>query len=450
MPLTTGQTIMNKLSELLKARAAKFDELEKLVEKMGAADYAETAEDNKLYDELKSAVADLDGKVARFQSLQAMKGAAAVVVPGQERRNDDGPRIHRVRNSALKNITGADAEERAHGFGQFALASIWGSAKAAAWCRENGIVIEKAASESVNSAGGVLVPTEYSTMIIDLRDSYGIARRLCQVMPMGRDTLSIPRRTGGLTAYAVGEGSTLTQSQMTWDNVMLVAKKWAVLTALSSELDEDAAVNIGDILAGEIAYAFAQSEDNALFIGDGSSTYHGMRGLRTLFNTGVGSLAGSVDAASNHDTFEEIDATDLSRVMAKLPQYVYQKGQPRWYVSQVGWASVFERLRVAAGGATMESVGGKVQRTYLGYPVEIVPVMPTSTGDLSDVAMILFGDIAMATTMGNRRELRLERSTEYLFATDQIAIKGTERFDMVVHDIGTTSAAGPIVALMGE
>jgi HK97 family phage major capsid protein len=171
-----------------------------------------------------------------------------------------------------------------------------------------------------------------------------------------------------------------------------------VLTYLSPELDEDAAVNIGDILAGEIAYAFAKAEDTALFSGDGTSTYHGIQGLRTIFNAGVGSLKGSVDAASGHDTMAEIDATDLAAVQGKLPQYVYERGNPTWYCSQTMWANVFERLIGASGGVTKDQASGRTLREYNGYPVEITPAMlaPTATDtDASDVAMILFGDIGM-------------------------------------------------------
>ena len=62
----------------------------------------------------------------------------------------------------------------------------------------------------------------------------------------------------------------------------------------------------------------------------------------------------------------------------------------------------------------------------------------------------LFGDIAMAATFGDRRGMTVARSTEYKFAEDQIAIKATERFDINIHDIGDTTNAGPVVALMGE
>jgi HK97 family phage major capsid protein len=49
------------------------------------------------------------------------------------------------------------------------------------------------------------VPEEVSMDIIVLRDSYSLARRVCKVWPMGRDTITVPKLTSGLTAYAVGE-----------------------------------------------------------------------------------------------------------------------------------------------------------------------------------------------------------------------------------------------------
>jgi hypothetical protein len=34
-----------------------------------------------------------------------------------------------------------------------------------------------------------------------------------------------------------------------------------------------------------------------------------------------------------------------------------------------------------------------------------------------------------------------------MWERDQIGVRGTERFDIVVHDYGSNSAAGPIVGL---
>ncbi len=444
---------MKTLQELLQLRAAKVDELSALVDKMNAEGYVQAKADDDAYEAAKKAIADLDKAIERRKDADALKASTATVVrtegPGTKAIVPATPR----RIGALKNIRGELAEERAYRAGQFFLASMFGNEKAGAWCKENGILVQKALSEGVNSAGGVFVPEELQNEIIILRNSYGLARRDLRVIPMGRDTMTVPKLVSGLTMYFTGEGVAATQSQPVWGNVRLTAKKASVLTVYSSELDEDAVIDVGDTLVDEIAYAYALGEDGCLFSGDGTSTYGGMTGLRTIFNTGVGTLAGAVDAASGHDTMAEIDVTDLATVQGKLPQYVYDRGTPKWYCSQTMWANVFERLIGASGGVTKDQASGRTLREYNGYPVEITPAMlapAAASTDASDVAMILFGDLNMSATMGDRRGMTISRSTEYKFAEDQIAIKGTERFDINVHNAGDATTPGSIVALMGE
>lgn len=364
----------------------------------------------------------------------------------------------------LKFITGEsrrDAEWKALKAGHFFLAMLSRPAtdkeaqsrqKHIDFCIENA-VLTKAHTEGLNSAGGVFVPDEIAQIIIELRDNFGVVRRLATVLPMGSDTMIGSKRRTGLTAYPVGEANQLTESQAAWDPVSLTAKKWGVLTFISSELDEDAVINIGDTIAGEMAYALAVAEDTAAFSGDGSATYHGMKGLRTLFAEGIAGganpLFGAVDAASGHDTFAELDAADLNKLLSVVPQYVFDVGDPRWFCSSVAWALTFERLITNAGGILADD-GGQVRRFYGGYPVEVVPSMPTAQSDISDTVMIMFGDLRMGVLLGSRRDIRIQRSRSVNFDTDQIAIKATERFDAVAHGLGDANTAGPIVALMGE
>jgi HK97 family phage major capsid protein len=440
---------MLTIAELRAARAVKVDALTALVGKMNAADYQEDKANDTAYDALKLEIADFDKKIARAE--EANRLGATLARPADQTRTTvyAAPRTPVF----LKNIKGDNAQERAFRAGHFFLASLFGSDKSGVWCRENGLIVQRALSEGVNSAGGVLVPEEMESEIIVLRNSYGLARRAVEVVPMGRDTISTPKLVSGLTMYFTGEGIAATQSQPVWTNVRLTAKKGSVLTLYSSELDEDAVTSIGDILTGEIAYAMALGEDGCLFSGDGTSTYGGMTGLRKIFNDGVSVLAGAKDAASGHDTMAEIDATDLASVQGTLPQYVYDRGNPTWYCSQTMWANVFERLIGASGGVTKDQASGRTLREYNGYPVEITPAMlapAAPTTDASDVAMILFGDLNMSVSMGDRRGMTISRSTEYKFAEDQIAIKGTERFDINCHNTGDNTTPGSIVALMGE
>lgn len=348
-----------------------------------------------------------------------------------------------LRFGKLKAFRGADAERNAYKAGMAIRALIFNDLRANRWCQNNGVSL-RAMSEGSNTAGGALVPEEMSQAIIDLREEYGVFRRNCQVLPMGRDTLTIPRSVSDITASFVGEATAGTATDQAFDQVQLVAKKLYSLTYLSTELDEDAVINLADYIAGKMAYAFALKEDNCGFNGDGTSSYGGIFGVT---NKIVG-LAGAVNAASGHDTLAEIDATDLANLMGKLPAYARMGA--KWFVSQTAFDVVFGRLAINAGGNTIQNIGGAVQRSYLGYPIEVSQVLPTATTTLGTSAMILFGNLAMAATLGERRGISVKRSDEIKFIEDQVAIKATERIDINVHDIGDASTAGPIVALMGN
>lgn len=445
----------NRLKGLREKQATVLDKYDALIGKIEKEKRDLTPEERAQRDGFAAEALALGDDIKAEQDIEILRARSAVPLNGLDKTDRKFSRVY-----PLKNFKGDSAVERAERFGHFFMAvgllDEHGrqNEKSVAWCEKNNIPIIKAQAEGVNSAGGYLVPEEFSSEIIVLRNEYGLARRELRSYPMGRDTMTVPKFLSGLTAYPVGEGIAITASQAAWTQVRLTAKKWGVLVLFSSELDEDAAVAIGDLLAGEIAYAFALSEDGCLFSGDGTSTYAGMTGLRTIFNAGIaGVLAGSVDAASGHDTMAEMDATDIARCMGALPQYVFERGTPKFYMSQTMWANVFERLIGASGGVTKDQASGRTIRQYNGYDVVITPAMlapAAATTDTSDVTMWLFGDLAMAAAMGDRRGMNIARSTEYKFAEDQIALKGTERFDIVVHGAGDATTPGPIVAMMGE
>jgi HK97 family phage major capsid protein len=64
--------------------------------------------------------------------------------------------------------------------------------------------------------------------------------------------------------------------------------------------------------------------------------------------------------------------------------------------------------------------------------------------------MIAFGDLSLAATMGERRGVTVKTTQDRYLEFDQIGIRGTERFDINVHDLGNSNIAGPIVGLIGN
>jgi len=353
-------------------------------------------------------------------------------------------------NTPIRFFKGTDAAEKAYGFGMFCL-GLAGNKTAQNWCGQKGF-FSSYQTEGANGYGGYLVPGPLSRDIIDLRNQYGVFRRNAKLVAMTSDTLSIPRRTGGLTSYYPGEAGTITSSVKTWDLVKLSTKKLAVLTAFSNELNQDAIAPLGDDLANEISWQFAFDEDSAGFNGDGTSTYGGIFGVVEKLSAlnGVDDGGGLVLATGN--AYSEIVIGDFLAMLGRIPAYALPGA--KWYCSNSFFASVMLKIAYAGGGVTgAELLSGSMARQFLSYPVELSEVMPTSEGN-SQICC-LFGDLSKAASFGDRTNgVVIDYSNsatingKNLFESDMGAIRGVERFDINVHDVGTASAAGPVVGLI--
>lgn len=367
-------------------------------------------------------------------------------------------RFGELKNFVRKEANGLNPEERAYRFGMWALAAM-GRPKAVQFCQEHGIWLVESAtktahSEGTDSMGGYLVPEEFGTDMIDLREKYGVVRRIFKKRPMTSDTKTDPRRVTGLTAYFVAENAAGTESNKTWDNVRLTAKDLMVLSRMSNQLNEDAVISIGDDLAGEISYAFTLKEDQCGFIGDGTSTYGGIVGVTTKLITinGVDDGGGMVLASGN--LFSEFSLADFNRVVGRIPQYA-DTDNASWVTHRSFYYGTMQRLELASGGVTSMEVregSRKPRPLFLGYPVDFSQVMPSA--DVNSQVAATFGDHALAASFGDRQQDSIAFSDsatiggESVFERNQIAIRGTERFDINVHDLGTATAVGPVVGLI--
>lgn len=367
------------------------------------------------------------------------------------------------RYGSLKNFSGErdgrGAEERSYRFGMWAqhllasqLPGRYHFPLAESFVKKNMLV------HQTNNATGAhnLIPEEFSTDIIDLRERYGLARRVFRIEKMTSDTKVVPRRIGGLIAYPVGEAQPGTESNKVWDQVRLVAKDWMVLSRYTAQVEADSVINFGDDLAGEIAQAFALAEDQAAFNGTGTSTYNGISGVRyrldNVDGAGTDSLGLVTQGTSN--TWSAIVLGDFEAVLGLVPQYA-EMGEMYWIAHKAFYFNVMARLQYAVGGTQpMDLVSGTgISRrpNFLGYPVEFSSVFPSTTA-VATVACT-FGNYRMGAAFGDRQLDRIAFSEhasvggESVFERNEIAIRGTERFDINVHDVGSAAAAGPIGGL---
>lgn len=361
-----------------------------------------------------------------------------------ERKVPAVPRVHRN----LRSFKGEHAHETAHACGQWLLAGVFQEAdldgKRRQWCIDHGMEF-RVQTEAINTAGGYLVPEEFENTIINLKEVRGIARQHCKITAMASDTKVQPRRTSGVTAYAIGETDSITASDMAWDQIRLTANKWGVLIRMSTDINEDSLVNLADELAQDIAYAFADKEDESLFNGDGTSTYHGVFGA-TEKSVDGNHTAGLVQAASGNDQWGNLDLVDFESVCATLPTYA--EGNAKWFINKVGYWHSMARLMDAAGGNAVQDLGSGPVRQFLGYPVIYTMVLPagTSSADLDADVIAIFGDMSQGATLGDRRGMTLKQDASRYLEFDQVAIQATTRFDINVHGLGDTTNAGPLIA----
>lgn len=367
----------------------------------------------------------------------------------------------------LRSFTGVvdnmAADERAYRFGMWAMSRIQQCLPGyhIPGAREfvnnyMGGIYNTAHGETDQVTGGqFLVPEEFSSDLIVLREKYGVARRLLKREVMISDIKHVPKRLTGLTAYFVGENQAGTESNMTWQDIQLVAKDLTILTRMSNQLSADAAIAVGDELAGEIAYACAYTEDNCAFNGDGSSTYGGIQGIRNmLINAdGANTKSASTVTAGVTGAWTSLVLSDFNKVVGLLPAYA-DSDSVTWVCHKTFYGQVMQKLEAAAGGNTIATLamGDRgPQYKFLGYPVTFAQTMPAATA--STGVPVIFGDLSLGASFGDRQQTSIafsEHATingESVFERNQIAIRGTERFDINVHGCRSTTVVGPIVGL---
>ena len=334
--------------------------------------------------------------------------------------------------------------ETAYKMGRWLRAHIFKNTDDIRWCKDHGVE-NRALGENSNATGGALVPEEFAARVIRLVENYGtFAASSVEKVTMTRDTMIVPKRVTGTTAYFVGEGTAVTESEPTYSNVQLIAKKLAVGTRMSSEVVEDALVSLADAVATEFATSLAYKTDLCGWVGDGTSTYGGIQGLVSKIDDGTHTAA-VVSADSGHTAFETLTITDFTKVMGKLPLYARQGAE--WYISPAGYAAAMARLRYAAGGNTVADIGGGVNETFLGYKVNLVHVMNSTLGADSGKVKVLFGNLGLSSIYARRRDFSVRLYDQVYATTDQLLLQGTMRFDIVHHSLGDASVAGPVVAL---
>lgn len=314
------------------------------------------------------------------------------------------------------------------------------------WLNEKGLKTMTGASQT---GGSALVTPDYIPSLIRLFETYGVFERNAQIVPLGSSGGLQPKTDKLLTLYCPGEGGTITADDPAIDLISHQLRTICAITAYSLELDEDSALELGEVLGDLFARSYGYGIDRIGFLGDGTSAYFGMMGivgaLRKVDAT-IGNIKSLVVGTGNE--YSELKLGDFMKLIGNLPDYA-DDSSAKMYMHRYFYFTVYVAQALAAGGSPASEVilgAGQRQKQALSYPVEFTQVMPRTQAN-SQICTI-FGNLRMGAQMGRRGILEIAQSTERYFEKGLVAVRARRRISTNIFGVGDTTKPGPITGLI--
>jgi HK97 family phage major capsid protein len=326
-----------------------------------------------------------------------------------------------------------------------------GDAHAKRWCEDHGVEVR--ALGGASGAGANFVPDVLSSTVLRLVEQYSAFAQNATSVQMPSDVVLFPKRTAGVSGGWISENSAITPADPSASQVTVTAKKLGAAVVVSSELLQDSIVSIADWIAAELALGISNAVEAAAWLGNPSNA-PAVAGIVTsyaggLLKTTTASEVTTYDYAASlvaaaGDTPDEVTKANLLAMMAAVPQH--SRAGAKWYCSPYFFATCMQALDLNQGGSVGLSQG--LGLTFLGSPVVFTDQLPGSD-DATGKVMALYGDLANSSIYGTRAGLEIQSSDQVNFLSDQTVIRAIARVGISHHTIGSSTVAGPVIALRG-
>lgn len=291
---------------------------------------------------------------------------------------------------------------------------------AKAWTYKQSRMASKALGLNPDSAGGYIAPVEQSTELIKLLREQAIMLGLVTNMPMNRETLIIPKQTGGATTRWVGENSTIAASQQTFGAITLVSKKLACLVQVSNELLMDSDPDVDAFIRNDISEAMALEVDRVIIDGDGNANEP-----RGVINAGITSTPSSTPTSY----------ADLVNIVKRVEQAkVAKTGKWSWLMN-AGGKAILRQMKDGADQYIWTGTDGIGQQVAGALPTRLLDYDWKQTETFVDGGdskpRLLFGNWS-DVIVGMRKTIEI-RATDVAgtsFEDDQTWIRAIIRMDV--------------------
>lgn len=241
------------------------------------------------------------------------------------------------------------------------------------------------------------------------------------------ETLRVPRTSALSTASLVSEGGTISNSDPTLSSVSLGAYKYAFMVQVSTELVQDAGVDLENYLAREAGQAIGLALGNHLINGTGSGQ---PRGVILDATAGATGPTGTATSFGSQGTAGQ--GTDLLYdLYGSLAEPYVMQPSCGWLLRNATLTSV-RKLKGTTGetGDFVTDGPAGASAAMIGKPAYIDPFVPAMGANAKSV---LFGDWSRYfVRMVNG--IRFERSDDYAFNSDVVSFRALLRADAALID----------------
>ena len=272
----------------------------------------------------------------------------------------------------------------------------------------NDVVALKALSEGVAADGGILVPDEFRAEIIrDLAEG-NYMRGEVRVIPMKRDTMTIPTLESKPLVSWTDENATKSTTTAHFGSATLTVYKLAAILYASDELIEDATdFDVVRLIVSLFSEAIGEEEDRVIWRGNGTTQPTGIV---------VARVAGAIAAIAAGGALSYDDVINLTY---SLPGKYHRNAK---YYCHRNLIRELRKLKDSNNQYLWQpSQQAGEPPTLGGYPVVEASQLPEKE--------MYFGDLKQTYWLGDKGQMtvKISQDTTQAFTRDQTAIRVVHR-----------------------
>lgn len=365
-------------------------------------------------DNLSAEAERLTGQISTAEKAEAAKAAANASAGRKAAPSNPTPSV------PANQVT--VAASRADKLGGFASAGEWlMGVKKAAYGDIDARFKAAAAQEKVGEDGGFLVPEEISTAILKKMDGDESLMARCNVTQVSGNSLTLnvdenQPWTGGIQAYWVGEGQSITESKPNFKQAQFRLQKVAALVKATDELLEDATA-LASYIGNNAPAAIMHQVNKAILNGNGAGKPQGI--IQSPFTYTV--------AKESMQSADTVLAENVLKMYSRM--FPGSRANAAWFIHP----AVEEQLRLLKDGNGVYiyvAPGGQFNQSPYGSLLGR-PVIPLLAGlpALGDVGDILFADLSYYYMIRKASGVKSATSIHLLFDKEQTAFRFSLRVD---------------------